>query len=237
MNDLGGWTGLSFRLFDELVRGDVLDLHVLKQVAGYRLGGDSGAMWMLFPDLGSAGLEVGEPGLEVLEVGFEGGLVIRRGLDQIRLNDLGHLANAIDRVEDVFVEFLLAGFLEARGFDSVNEVCLGTGALDEFGSPVVIAAAVSNGDLGFREGELVLGGGLVVVRVLIGAVDDGVDIDLVSADRLGDRAPDVNRSDDVNLVRTGGRAGSRVRPGVGAACHCQSTGAESGNGQKMSMHV
>ena len=165
VNDLGGWTGLSFRLFDELVRGDVLDLHVLKQVAGYRLGGDSGAMWMLFPDLGSAGLEVGEPGLEVLEVGFEGGLVIRRGLDQIRLNDLGHLANAIDRVEDVFVEFLLAGFLEARGFDSVNEVCLGTGALDEFGSPVVIAAAVSNGDLGFREGELVLGGGLVVVRV------------------------------------------------------------------------
>ena len=72
---------------------------------------------------------------------------------------------------------------------------------------------------------------------LIGAVDDGVDIDLVSADRLGDRAPDVSRSDDVNLVGTGGRAGSRVRPGVGAACHCQSTGAESGNGQKMSMHV
>ena len=30
VNDLGGWTGLSFRLFDELVRGDVLDLHVLK---------------------------------------------------------------------------------------------------------------------------------------------------------------------------------------------------------------
>ena len=58
-----------------------------------------------------------------------------------------------------------------------------------------------------------------------------------AADRLGDRAPDVSRGDDVNLVRTGGRAGSRVWPGVGAACHCQSTGAESGNGQKMSMHV
>ena len=72
-------------------------------------------MWMLFTDLGGTGLEVGELGLEVLEVGFEGGLVIRRGLDQIRLNDLGHLANAIDRVEDMFVEFLAAGLLEARG--------------------------------------------------------------------------------------------------------------------------
>ena len=82
-------------------------------------------MWMLFTDLGGTGLEVGELGLEVLEVGFEGGLVIRRGLDQIRLNDLGHLANAIDRVEDMFVEFLVAGFLEARGLDSVNEVRLG----------------------------------------------------------------------------------------------------------------
>ena len=55
----------------------------------------------------------------------------------------------------MLVEFLLAGLLEAGGLDGVNEIRLGAGALGEFGSPVVIAAAVSNGDLGFREGELV----------------------------------------------------------------------------------
>ena len=137
----------------------------------------------------------------------------------------------------MLVELLLAGLLEAGGLDGVNEVSLGTAALDEFGSSVVIATSVGDDDPGLGEGELVLGGGLVVVRVLIGAVDDGVDIDLVSADRLGDRAPDVGRSYDVNLVRASGRAGSRVWPGIGAACYCEGAGADSCNGQKTTMHV
>ena len=108
----------------------------------------------------------------------------------------------------MLVELVLAGFLEPGGFDGVDEGGLGAGALDELGGPVVIATTIGDGDLGLGESELVLGGGLVVVRVLIRAVDDGVDVDLVSADGLGDRAPDVGRGDDVNLVRRSGIGGS-----------------------------
>ena len=64
------------------------------------------------------------------------------------------------------------------------------------GDEVVVARAVLDDDLRLAQRELRPGVGRVLVRVLVGAVDDRGDRDRVAADGLDDVAVDVRRGDD-----------------------------------------
>ena len=71
----------------------------------------------------------------------------------------------------------------------------------------VVAAAIHDDHVCTRQGQLVAGGRLVLVRVLRGVVDDRLDLDGIPGDRGDDRGIDVRRGDDrraVAVTRSGG---------------------------------
>ena len=66
------------------------------------------------------------------------------------------------------------------------------------------------GEVGVRDGQLIAGGCLVAVRILVRPGDDARDIHEVAADGRGEVAVDVGRRDDLD-------AGVLLRGGLGGA--------------------
>ncbi len=119
-----------------------------------------------------------------------------RAVPDVFVESAGGVAVAVGVAADAEPAALRVQARDVHGVEQV--VPVQPGVLGQFVQEVVVAAAVLHHELGLGDGELVLRGGLVGVRVLAGPVDDRGDPDLAAADAADDVAVHAGGSDDLH---------------------------------------
>ncbi len=99
---------------------------------------------------------------------------------------------------------------QARDGDGVDDGRFVIGSLEHRRHEGVIAAAVDDDHVGLRQLELVLGGGLVIVRILCRIVDDRSHLSCIAGDVLDDVSVDVGgrHNGEVLVAALGGVVGT-----------------------------